>query len=231
VLNGAFYSLPYDVLDDFAPISPLIATPYVLFARKTMAANDVNEFIAWLRANRDKASAGIAGAVGVYLVTAVFRKETGTRFGLVPYRGAAPAVQDLVAGQIDLAFFTPDQLRLMRVGKIKAYAVTSDTRLTVAPDVPTFGKMGLPAMSWSSWFGLFAPKNIPGDIISTLNTAVVESLADPAVRSRLIDLGMEIFSRERQTPEALGALQKADAKIWWPVIKELGIRSGQTPEP
>jgi tripartite-type tricarboxylate transporter receptor subunit TctC len=153
VLNGAFYSLPYDLLNDFVPIAPLAETPLVLFARKTLSANDLNE----LRANPNMGSAGIATST-FSLVTAFFQKQTGTTFTLVPYRGAAPAVQDLVAGQIDLLFDTPDELSLMRAGNIKAYAVTSGTRLTQAPDIPTFGEMGLPAISWSSWYGLFAPR-------------------------------------------------------------------------
>ena len=143
----------------------------------------------------------------------------------MPYRGLAPAMQDLVAGQIDLLFAAPDALPLMRAGSIKAYAVTSETRLALAPDIPTFGEMGLPALSYSAWFGLFAPKGTPKDIIAKLNAAAVEALADPAVRSRLVDLGLEIFPREQQTPEALGAIVKADAEKWWPIIKEFGIKA------
>ena len=134
-------------------------------------------------------------------------------------------MQDLVAGQIDLLFAAPDALPLIRAGSIKAYAVASETRLALAPNIPTFGEMGLPAVSYSGWFGLFAPKGTPRDIISKVNLAAVEALADPAVRSRLVDLGMDIFPREQQTPEALGALQKADAEKWWPIIKEFGIKA------
>jgi tripartite-type tricarboxylate transporter receptor subunit TctC len=224
VLNGAFYSLPYDVLNDFAPISPLARVPVVLFARNTLAARDLQELIAWLRANPDKASAGIV-ASSPHLVTAFFQKQTGTKFTLVPYRGIAPAVQDLVAGQIDLLLVSPDPLPLVRAGSIKAYAVTSDTRLALAPDIPTFGEMGLPAVSYSAWYGLFAPKGTPRDIIGKLNAAVVEALADPAVRRRLVDLGMDIFPRDQQTPEALAALVKAGAEKWWPIIKELGVKA------
>jgi tripartite-type tricarboxylate transporter receptor subunit TctC len=157
VLNGAFYSLPYDVLNDFAPISPLVTISNVLFAKKALPAKDLNELIAWLRANSNKASAGIT-TVGVRLVSTSFQKETGTLFALVPYRGNAPAVQDLSAGQIDLFFGGPNELPLMRAGSIKAYAVTSGARMALAPDIPTFGEMGLPAVFWSAWFGLFAPR-------------------------------------------------------------------------
>ncbi len=224
VMNGAFYSLPYDLLNDFTPIAPIDTTPDILFSRKDMPAKDLYELIVWLKANPNKASAGVA-TVAFRLLTAVFQKETGTQLNLVPYRGVAPAVQDLVAGQIDLLFSTPVELPLARAGSIKAYAVTSDTRLTLAPDIPTVGEMGLPALSFSAWWGLFAPKGTPRDIIVKLNAAAVEALADPSVRSRLADFGMEIFPRERQTPEALGALVKADAEKWWPIIREFGIKA------
>jgi tripartite-type tricarboxylate transporter receptor subunit TctC len=130
----------------------------------------------------------------------------------------------LAAGQIDLWFGAPEQLPLVRAGSIKAYAVTSDARMAVAPDIPTFGEMGLPALSFSQWDGLFAPRGTPKDIIGKLNAAAVEALADPAVRSRLAGLGVEVVPREQQTPEALGALVKSDAEKWWPIIKELGIK-------
>jgi tripartite-type tricarboxylate transporter receptor subunit TctC len=175
------YSLPYDVIKDFAPISPLVTTPLVLFARKTLPAKDLNELIAWLKDNPNKVSAGIVAVAG-RLVAAYFQKETGTHFVLVPYRGVAPATQDLVAGQIDLLIGTPDELPLTRAGSIKAYAVTSNTRIELAPDIPTFAEMGLPVLSYSGWYGLFAPTGTPRDIIGKINTAAVEALADPAVQ-------------------------------------------------
>jgi tripartite-type tricarboxylate transporter receptor subunit TctC len=224
VLIGAFYSLSYDVLNDFAPVSPVVTLSLVLFTRKTMPAKNLNELIAWLRANPDKGSAGVISA-GYRLVIAFLRRETGTQFTLVPYRGAAPEMQDLVAGQIDLLFDTPVQLPLMQQGSIRAYAVASENRLALAPDIPTFAEMGLPALSFGNWIALFAPRGASKDIITKLNAATVEALADPAVRSRLVDFGMEIFPRERQTPEALGALVKGNAAKWWPIIKELGIKA------
>ena len=225
VLNGALYSLPYDVLSDFEPISPLGGGPFVIFARKTMPAKDLQELIAWLKANPNKASVAIFSP-GSHLLTALFQKQTGTQFTLVPYRGGAPAMQDLVAGQIDLyPGGTPDQLPLMRAGSVKAYAVTSDARLALAPEIPTFAEMGLPALSYSAWVGLFAPKGTPNDIIGKLNAAVVEALADSAVRSRLVQLGIDIFPRDQQTPQALGALVMAGAAKWWPIIKELGLKA------
>ena len=133
-------------------------------------------------------------------------------------------MQDLAAGRIDFFFDTPVQLQHMRAGNIKVYAVTSDARLAQAPDVPTFSEMGLPSVSYAAWLALFAPKNVPKEIIGKVNAAAVEALADQALRSRLADLGYEVYPRERQTPEALGALRKADADKWYPIIKELGIK-------
>jgi tripartite-type tricarboxylate transporter receptor subunit TctC len=223
VWNNALYSLPYDVLHDFAPIAPLATTTWVLFARKTMPATDLYELIAWLKANPNRASMG-TGSAGARIVTALFQKETGTQLSIVPYRGFTPAMQDLVAGHIDLLFEAANGLSLVQAGGIKTYAVTSDARLTLAPEIATVGELGLPALSFSNWFGLFAPRSTPRDMIGKLNAAAVDALADMAVQSRLAEIGMEVFPRERQTPEALDALVKTDAYKWWPIIKELGIK-------
>jgi tripartite-type tricarboxylate transporter receptor subunit TctC len=224
ILNGALYSLTYDVLNDFAPVAPLVTSTFVLFARKTMPAKDLNELIAWLKANPNRASMGTTAPVA-RVITAFFQKETGTQLTVVPYRGFTPSMQDLIAGQIDLLFEAANGLSLVQAGSVKAYAVTSDMRLTLAPDIPTVSELGLPALSFPNWFGLFAPRGTPRNMISKLNAAAMEALADPTVQSRLADLGADIFPRERQTPEALGAMVKAEAEKWWPIIKELGIRA------
>ena len=223
VLNGAFYSLQYDVLNDFAAISPLVTAPVVLFARKTMPAKDLSELMGWLKEN-PRVSMGV-GAVNLRLLSAFFQRATGTQLTLVPYRGTAPTMQDLVAGQIDLSFNSTDQLPLVQAGSIKAYAVTDDVRLAVAPDIPTFAEMGLPTLSYSGWYALFAPKGTPKEIVATLTAAAVGALADPAARSRLTDMGMQVFPRERQTPDVLSGLVKTGAEKWWPIIKELGIKA------
>ena len=224
VMNAAFYTLPYDVLNDFVAISPLVKFSIVLFGRKTMPAQNLNQLIAWLKANPNKASAGIT-TVGLRLLNVFFQNETGTQFTLVPYRGTPPVMQDLLTGQIDLWFGSTDQLPLAQAGSIKAYALTGDIRMALMPDLPTFAEMGLPTISYPGWCGLFAPKGTPKDIIGKLNAAVVEALADTTVRSRLLELGMAVFPREEQTPEALAALQKADAAKWWPIIKASGIKA------
>jgi tripartite-type tricarboxylate transporter receptor subunit TctC len=221
VMNGAFYSLRYDLVNDFEPISPIVTTPLILYARKTMPANDVKELIAWLKANM--ATMGIATSSNAVFST-FFQREVGAQFQFVPYRGGAPAIQDLLSGQIDLFLEAPLQLTLVRAGSIKAYAVTVHTRLAMAPDVPTFDEVGLPALFYSPWYALFAPKGTPKDIIGKLKAAVVETLADRTVQSRFAEIGMDIFPRERQTPAALVAMQKADIEKWWPIIKAFGIK-------
>jgi tripartite-type tricarboxylate transporter receptor subunit TctC len=226
VLNGALYSLSYDLLNDFAPIAPLNKIALVMVGRKSLRATDLPELIAGLKANPNKASVAVATA-GIRLLVTYFQNQTGTQFTLVPYRGTAPAMQDLVAGQIDLLFDTlRTSLPLIRSGIIEAYAVTSDTRLSIAADIPTFREMGLPVLSYTEWTGLFAPRGTPGEIIAMLNAAAVEALTDPAVRARVLEFGAEIFPRDQQTPSVLGALVRADAEKWWPIIKRLGIRAG-----
>ncbi len=192
VINGAMLALPYDVVNDFAPVALLSTNAQVIVARKTLPANNLNELIAWLKANPDKATFGTSGAGStIHLSGVLFQKETGTRFGFVPYRGAPPALQDLVAGQIDITIAqATNTLPLVRAGSIKAYAVASRTRLQAAPEIPTVDEAGLPGFYVPTWFALFAPKRTPADIIAKLNAAVVDMLADPAARARLTDLVM-----------------------------------------
>jgi len=227
VLNGAIYPLSYDLLRDFEPISLVASNPMVIVARKTMPANDLAGLIGWLQANPDKASVGTTGAGGASHIAAIlFQKETGTRFQFVPYRGLAPAMQDLVAGQIDMMIDNPaTSLSQVRAGTIKVYGTTAKARLAAAPDIPTADEAGLPGFNVSQWTGLWAPKGTPRDVIAKLNEAVVASLADKNVLMRLADLGQSIPSRDQQTPESLGAYQKAEIEKWWPIIKAANIKA------
>jgi tripartite-type tricarboxylate transporter receptor subunit TctC len=225
VMNGATYRLPYDLLNDFEPIALLAFAPVLLLAKKAVPADDLKGLIAWLTANPDKAIMGHSGNGGIGHVAGVrFQIETGTRFRFVPYRGAAATLQDLVAGQIDLQFGDTTSVTQVRTGRVKAYAITAPAPLASAPDIPTVDRAGLPGFYVSVWNALWAPKRTPQNIIAKLNAAVVEALADPGVRARLADLDQEIFPREQQTPEALGALQKAEIEKWWPIIKAANIK-------
>jgi tripartite-type tricarboxylate transporter receptor subunit TctC len=227
VANGAIYALQYDVLTDFEPIALISSYPYLIAAKKGVPANDLEGFIGWLKANPDKASMGTPGVGSPgHVGGLLFQDLTGTRFQFVPYRGQAPAMQALVAGQIDMMLGDPaTSLPQLRAGTIKAYAVTTKSPLPVASDIPTVDTAGLPGFYVSNWQAIWAPKGTPKNVIAKLNAAVVDALGAPAVRSRLADLGQEIFPREQQTPEALRAYHKAEIEKWWPIIKAANIKA------
>jgi tripartite-type tricarboxylate transporter receptor subunit TctC len=227
VINGAVYTLPYDLRTDFEPVSLIANNPQLIVAKNAMPAQNLREFIGWLRANPDKASKGTSGVGSAIHVAGVFlQKETGTRFQFVPYRGAAPAMQDLAAGQIDFMIdLAANALPHVRAGSIKAYAVTDNRRLPSAQEIPTVDEAGVPGLHVSTWFGLWGTKGTPKTVVTKLNAALVEALADPAVRKRFADLGQEMFPLEQQTPQALAAFHKAEIEKWWPIIKAANIRS------
>jgi len=226
VLNGAIYPLSYDLLKDFESVALLASNPQVIVSKNAMPAQDLQGLISWLKQNPDKAAQGTAGAGSpAHIAGAYLQSMTGTRFQFVPYRGAAPAMQDLVAGQIDLMLDqASNAIPHIRAGRIRAYAVTSKSRLEAAPEIPTVDEAGLPGFYVSVWHGLWAPKGTPKDIIAKLNAAVVEALADDNVRRRLAELGQEIPPRDQQTAEALTVFQKSEAEKWWPIIKAANIK-------
>jgi tripartite-type tricarboxylate transporter receptor subunit TctC len=226
VANAAVYALQYDVVADFEPIALIARSPLLITARKSLPANNLSELIAWMRANPDKVSQATNGPGSVMHVAGVFfQKETGTRFQFIPYRGAGPAMQALVAGHIDTYFGIAADI-VPQAGNIKVYAIAAKERLAAAPDIPTTDEAGVAGLHVSAWFAFWAPKGTPKFAINALSDAVTRALADPAVRRRIeSDLTMAIPSPEQQTPEALGAFQKAETQKWWPIIKAAKIKA------
>jgi tripartite-type tricarboxylate transporter receptor subunit TctC len=227
VVNGAVFQLQYDLLKDFEPVARLSSNPYILVGKKGLPATDLKELIAWLKANPDGATQGTAGpGSGQHVSGVYFQTVTGARYKFVAYRaGSSDIMRDLVGGHIDLTF---DQavtaLPYVRNGDVKAYAVTANTRLAAAPDIPTIDEAGAPGVYISTWNGLWVPKGTPPDVIAKLTAAAMDALADPAVRERLAGLGQEIPPRELQTAEALGRHHKAEIEKWWPIIKAANIK-------
>jgi tripartite-type tricarboxylate transporter receptor subunit TctC len=226
VINAAIYPLQYDVLRDLEPVGMICANPLMIVARSSFPAKDLKDLIAWLKANPDKASVGTAGVgSGTHMGGVYFQSATGTKVQYIPYKGTGPAMQDLLAGRIDMIVDqASNSLPQVRAGKIKAFAVTAKNRLAVAPEIPTVDEAGLPGLYVSVWFGIWAPKGTPHAIIDKLNAAMVSSLADPETRQRLGELGQEVVPREQQSPEALAAFQKDETEKWWPLVKAAGIK-------
>ena len=223
-VGGIIYSLNYDLQKDFEPIGLISVNPQLMVGRKTFPADDLKGLVAWMKANPGKATF-INQTAGAQVSGILLQQATGTTVQFIPYRGAGPAMQDLVAGQVDLmvaqaAVLLPQ----VRSGTIKAFANLAPRRTPAVPDIPTTDEAGVPGLYASGWFGFFAPKGTPKDIIAKLNDAMVQALADPAIRTRLTELGQDVASREQQTPEGLAAFHKAEIEKWWPVIKAANIR-------
>jgi tripartite-type tricarboxylate transporter receptor subunit TctC len=226
VSNGAIYTLSYDLVRDFEPIVVLPANSHLIAARKSHPANDLTALVSWIKSNQDKVAVGTAGVgTASHFSALLLQSTTGTHFPLVHYRGGGPALQDLLSGQLDLmtnqaSVFLPQG----RAGNIKVYAVLAPTRLPQAPEIPSADEAGLPGFHVSNWNGFWVPKGTPPEVIAKLNAAVVNILAEPETRARLIELAYEIQPRSEQTPQALAALQRAEIEKWWPIIRAANIR-------
>jgi tripartite-type tricarboxylate transporter receptor subunit TctC len=227
VLIGGLYKLDFDLLNDLTPIAELAYEPLLICVKNGLPVKNLQELIAWLKVNPGKASSGIPGVGSTGNLAGIsFQKATGTTFQFVPYRGDGPAVQDLMAGQIDLMIEPSSNFTAqVQAGTIRAIAVPAKTRLASLPDVPTTDEAGLPGFYASIWFGLWAPKGTPKDIVAKLNAATVTALADANVKDRLNKLGQQIASRDLQAPDAFGAFQKSEAEKWWPIIKAADIKA------
>jgi tripartite-type tricarboxylate transporter receptor subunit TctC len=226
VVNPAVYPLQYDVLTDFEPISLIANNPQLIVSKNAVPAKDLKELIAWVKQNQDKVTQGTAGAGSASHIGGIyFQNLTGTKFQFVPYRGAAPVMQDLLAGQIDITFDqAANSLPQVRAGQIRAYAVTAKTRIASAPDIPTVDEAGLPGFYIAVWHGLWAPKETPKDVVAKLLAATQAALANPTVQKRLADLGQDLPAPEQQNPEALRAHHKAELEKWTPIIKAANIK-------
>jgi tripartite-type tricarboxylate transporter receptor subunit TctC len=228
VVTGGTYAgrLSYDLLNDFEPLTLLTDAPFFLAGKKTFPPDDLKGLIAWMKANPGKAIFGNGGNGSIsHICGLLFMDITGTSAQVVPYRGNAPAMQDLVGGQIDLMIADPvTGVPQVRGGTIKSYGVTAKTRLSTAPDIPTVDEAGLPGYHVSLWHGLWLPKGVPRPIAARLHAVVVEALADSTVQAKLASLGQDIFPRDRQTPGGLDAHQKAEIAKWWPIIKAANIK-------
>ena len=227
VANGAIYDLGFDLLNDLDPVALVATQPFLIDARKTMAANNLKELIAWLKANQTSATMGNSGVGSPSHVAGVLMQQMlGLHWQMIPYRSAGLATNDLLAGTIDVLLDTPAvSLPHVKAGALRSYAVTARERIAVAPDIPTTDEAGMPGFYFSFWHGLWAPKGTPKPIIAKLSAAAMGTLTDPQVRQRLLDLAQVIYPPEQQTPEALHAFQKAEIEKWWPIIKAAGIKA------
>jgi tripartite-type tricarboxylate transporter receptor subunit TctC len=227
VVNGAIYkNLNYDLINDLEPIALLPSNPLLVVTSNQVPAKDLKELVAYLKANADKISGGTAGmGSGSHIGALAFFAVTGTNYQLVPYRGTGPAVQDLIANQIQIMIDqSSNSLPHIRAGKLKVYAVTAKQRTAAAPDIPTTAEAGFPGIEVAIWHGLWAPKGTPKDIIDKLNAAAVKALQDPEIRSKLENLGQDIPTPEQMKSDAFGAYQKAEFAKWKPIIDKAGVK-------
>jgi tripartite-type tricarboxylate transporter receptor subunit TctC len=227
VANQVTYALAYDLQKELQPIALLRTSSSIAAARKGMPARDLKGLIAWLRSNPEKATAGTGGVGGAeHLAGLIFQKVTGTRFQFIPYRGIAPAIQDMISGQIDMAFASPTALLPhIRSERLEAYAVMADRRMEAAPDIPSTDEAGAPGAYYLNWAGLWTTKGTPQDVVAKLSAAVSSALSSPVVKARYADFGNDIAPPELQSPEGLARFQKAEIDKWWPIIKAANIRA------
>jgi tripartite-type tricarboxylate transporter receptor subunit TctC len=226
VFGPAVYATPYDVVADFEPVGMISISALMMIGRADLPAKDLTELVAWMKAKPEPATFATVGAGSpAHVWTVGFTKMTGARFQLIPYRGAAPSIQDMLAGRIDLsALEASNLLPHVQAGKLKAYAILSTRRWKMAPDIPTMAEQGLSGYEMPFWTGLFVRKGTPPEAIARLNAALVESLDDPAVIKRITELGQELPATDQRTPQALGARHRADIEKWWPLVKAANIK-------
>ena len=227
VVNAAMYDLQYDVVRDFEPVSLLPSAPQIIVTPNSVPAKNLNELLAWIKSDPSKVSYGTSGHGSPSHVSGVLLQNvTGAKIQLVPYRGAALVMQDMVAGTIQLSMFPVTvALPQVRAGHVRSYAITAPKRSVAAPEIPTVDEAGLPNFHISLWWGFWMPKGTPKDIVAKVAAAVVETLADPATQKRIADQGLDVPARAQQTPEALAAYQKLEIEKWWPIVKSANLKA------
>jgi tripartite-type tricarboxylate transporter receptor subunit TctC len=220
-------AISYNALTDFAPVALLPSYPFLLVTTNDVPAKDLGELIAWFKSSPEKVLQGTVGAGTMQqLCGLLLQKTIGTKWQLVPYRGGPPAMQDLLAGQINfMCTTTGGFLQLAHDGRIRAYAVTARKRIAAAPEIPTANESGLPGFYTSVWNALWVPKGTPADVIAKLNAAVTAGLDDPELQKRLTDMGLDTVEADQHAPEALAALRAAEIDKWWPIIKAAGLKA------
>ena len=224
-VGSIIYNINYDLQKDFEPIGLISVNPQLMVAKKNLPANTLSELVTWMKANPGEAKFVNQNAAA-HVTGILLEKATGTKVTYIPYRGAGPAMTDLVSGQVDLLVVQGAvALPQIRGGTIKAIANLSPQRSASMPDIPTSDETGVPGLYMSGWFGFFAPKGTPKDVVGKLNGAMSQALADPTVKARFTELGLDVASQEQQTPEGLAAFQKAEIEKWWPIIKSSGIKA------
>jgi tripartite-type tricarboxylate transporter receptor subunit TctC len=226
-VGSIIYKLDYDLEKDFEPIALVSNNPQLMVAKKDLPANTLGELVAWMKDNPGKINFVNQNAAA-HVTGVLFENLTKQKVQFIPYRGAGPAMTDLVSGTVDLLVVQGAvALPQIRAGKIKALANLSATRSASMPDIPTSDESGVAGLYMSGWFGFWAPKGTPKDVIAKLNAATVEALADPAIQKRFSELGLDVAPRTHQTPEGLAAFQKTEIDKWWPIIKSANIRGQQ----
>jgi len=223
-VGGIIYPITYDLEKDFAPIGLMSLNPQLFIARKGFPAEHLKDLVAWLKANPGKATF-VDQTAAARVTGLLMQRSTGTQVEFIPYRGAGPAMQAMLGGQVDLMVVqAAAALPQARAGAVKILANLSPTRSQAVPNIPTSEESGIAGLHASGWFGLFAPKAIPAEVVAKLNGAMVQALAEPALRKRFADLGLDLAAREQQSPEGLAAFHKAEIDKWWPIIKAAGIK-------
>ena len=219
-----YRKLPFNPLTDFEYIGLVADVPMVLVARKDLPPNSLKELIPYIKANQGKLTMGNAGLGAVsHQCGMLFLQALGTPLTTVPYRGTAPAMNDLLGGQIDLLCDqTTSTTSHIRAGKVKVYGATTRERVASLPNIPTFDEQGMKGFEMVVWHGLYAPKGTPKPVIAKLSAALQQALKDPNVKTRFADLGTEPVAADKATPAALQAYLKAEIDKWGPIYKQAG---------